>query len=116
MTFSPHAWIACFEESRLSGPEAIQSEILGRVRESEQRYNKERKGKILGVARLVSQPLDQPYIPKKRGKRMICLGSSKELRKAFISFFKSDVFRANELLRSSSACGLDSSPLPALFL
>ncbi len=115
LTFSPQAWIACFEESRLSSPEAIQSEILGRVRESEQRYNKERKGKILGVARLVSQPLDHPYIPKKRGKRMICLGRSKELRRAFISFFKSYIFRAKELLRSSSAVGSASSPLPSLF-
>ena len=81
----PQAAFECFD-SEQSYQEFIQ-EIIDMVRDKEQELREQRSSAI-GAKRLCSQCMYKPHTPKKFGKKMLCLGSTKEIRRAYIDFFK----------------------------
>jgi len=84
----PDAWIDCF-------PGEVESAhakelILAEVREREALYRKERdeKGRSpIGSLRLRTQSMGKSYISSTFGKRMICLGNTKEIRVRFLRHY-----------------------------
>lgn len=87
LLIEPFAWLECFADTAGRDPLEIVPEVVKRVR-SEEQCLKVRKGEIvLGAEALLHQDIRKPYLPKKRGKRMLCLSTTKEPRIAFISWF-----------------------------
>ena len=93
----PFAWLSAFPDMIRTPPKAIVDEVMRRVRESEARLEKVKGKEVLGAEALRTQNIRQPHQPKKRGKRMICLGSIREQRTAFIAWFK----ETSEIARSA---------------
>ena len=88
LTFDSFGWLRCYEETREQDPEVIRKKILDLVRAIEADLRKKRKFPVKGAHALRLDQIDLNYQPKKRGKRMICLASTIELRLRFISWFK----------------------------
>lgn len=87
----PDAWIDCFPELKGHDPEHIKNEIISLVREEEQRLNRERKYAVLGAFALRLQSIHKPFLPKKRGRRMLCMSTILERRQAFVGWCR-DLF------------------------
>jgi hypothetical protein len=71
--------------------------LVARVRLLEARAEKLRsknKKRLIGRERLINQALDTTYRPNRNGRRMWCLSERRNLRIAFITFFKKLMRRA----------------------
>ena len=112
LTFSPNAWISSFPELREQTPEQINNKIISRVKNQEAELAKEKPA--MGSAQLQKQPLDKEHTRKKDGKRMICLGSAKEKRINFISWFKAISAKAAEIIYNAIHLNIHE-PLPPGF-
>ena len=69
----------------------FRKEIIDLIKEKEEELKVQRKKdrkQVLGASALKSQSMYKAHTPKKFGKKMICLGSTKEIRKDFIEIFK----------------------------
>lgn len=82
------AWMDCFEETRNGDRAAMAQRIRDAVYAEERRIAAARTRPVLGVAALKRQPITKAHTPKKRGMRMLCMGSDIERRKEVISWFK----------------------------
>ena len=88
LVISPDAWMDCFDELRDIDPEEVNQEIIDSIRAKEGALNRARTGPVMGAHALRLEPINKEYEPKKRGKRMVCLSSLKELRKVFICWYR----------------------------
>jgi REP element-mobilizing transposase RayT len=89
-TVFPDAWMECFKLDS-SDRERYRELIIQKVRQKEQELRNARASagkKVMGREKLLLQPMDTPYTPKKFGRRMWCICHDKALRKAFIQFVK----------------------------
>lgn len=99
---TPDAWLEVFGIREPREVASVHEKILSRIRDLEAKHREERsksKKSCLGRARLISQPLDLPYEPKKFSKRMWCISSDIDLRVRFINFIKSLIKKAKEVQR-----------------
>lgn len=94
----PWAWIRCFPELKSADIGRIKKTILDCINKGQQELRQ--TGEFLGAEKLQQQSIDKSYRPTKHSKRMICICSDLELRKAFISWYKSQRDRARELIRN----------------
>jgi REP element-mobilizing transposase RayT len=89
LQLSPQAWLRTF---RLEAEEVkIQNRIHARVREIERKLSIDRESQrksTLGSRRLIIQPFNLPFVPKKFARRMWCICSDKMKRIAFVEFVK----------------------------
>lgn len=111
----PDAWMGAFNIEDPKEQAEINAAIVRRVGEREEEFRKERQkeGKsVMGRERLALQPMDKPYIPNRHGRKMWCISSDLELRKAFISMLKHLVERAREVYERWRV-GDFSAPFPA---
>ena len=66
----------------------INERIVSGLREKENEHELQRakdKKSVIGAKELSRTPIGKSYTPNRTGKKMICLGSRKEDRKAFIA-------------------------------
>jgi REP element-mobilizing transposase RayT len=87
----PFAWVECFKG--LSGVDIkkIKNDLISDIYKEEEKLSKVRReqGKeVIGSTALRRQSMIRDYQPSKFSKRMICLCSEKELRKAFIATYR----------------------------
>ncbi|MCB0310891.1 MAG: hypothetical protein KDD42_06640, partial [Bdellovibrionales bacterium] len=95
----PNAWMAAFP---WLDPKEVNEAIVQHVRDRESEYREireEKKGSVIGARRLMLQPIDTPYYPKKRGRKMWCICSDVELRKMYIAAVKALVEQAREVYK-----------------
>ncbi len=83
-----HCWMDCFSESRGIEPRRFVDEIIERVRARERELREGRSKPCIGARKLIMQPIDSTYVPKKRGKRMIILDRCRKRRAAYVVQFK----------------------------
>jgi len=91
LLIEPDAWMKCFSDLEGQDPEAINTRIVQEIREQETQLQKTRATQnipVIGARRLENGDMRKSYMPKKRGKRMICLSSVIAYRKRFINFYK----------------------------
>ena len=94
----PWAWIRCFPELKSADIGRIKKTIMDCIHREEAEI--QQNGEFLGAELLSQQPIDKPHTPKKYAKRMICICSDVEIRKAFITWYKSKRDIARELIRN----------------
>jgi REP element-mobilizing transposase RayT len=89
LQLTPNAWLTPF---RLEGAhEQMTERMLSRVREIEQDLASRRadqRQSTIGPYRLIIQPFNLPFTPKKFAKRMWCICRDRDKRKTFIEFIK----------------------------
>lgn len=87
----PNAWMEAFGIMDKDEQARINSRLIERIRllEARAKDTRQRNRKsAMGKERLLRQPLDQYYLPKRSGKKMWCLSEHKRLRVQFINFLK----------------------------
>ena len=85
-TLSPYAFLKGFDTD--SSEEEIKAEIINRVQEKEEEFRRKRTKPLPSLTRLKTSGIKLDYTPKKFGKRMICLGSDREERVEYISWYR----------------------------
>ena len=65
----------------------------------------------MGRERLINQPLDTTYRPKRSGKRMCCLSEDRSIRVVFINFLK-DLYEKAKKIAQRWKLGDYSLPFP----
>lgn len=96
----PNAWMEAFSIHEVKEQIEINNRITNQVKQREDEFRKTRlkEGKsVAGAERLALQPMDKHYIPSRHGRKMWCISSDIELRKAFIWTLKHLVGRAMEV-------------------
>lgn len=112
LTFTPDAWIPFFPELREESVETINNKIISRIKAEEEEL---RKGTpAMGPVMLQNQPLNKEHTRTKRSRRSFCLGSSKERRLSFISWFKTVSAKAGEIIHNMIYYNIHE-PLPPGF-
>jgi len=95
-TLSPMDWTECF--SGLD-KEKEKQKIIRRVRELEAEYRDARPHPVKGAEELKRESMRMDYVPKTYGKKMICICSDLELRKAYINLVKTLRQKARAVLK-----------------
>lgn len=101
LTLSLNAWMKCFGITEPGEVAEYNKRIVERVREreAEHRARRARENKsVLGRARLVQTAVGAAYVPERSGRRMLCHSSDRECRKSFITWIKSLIGEAREVL------------------
>jgi REP element-mobilizing transposase RayT len=83
----PNAWMDCFPEYKNADQEEINNRIIQEVLEEEKKL--EHPKGVVGVKKLKTQAINKKFKSSKYGKRMLCISSNIELRKTYITYFKS---------------------------
>ena len=101
-TIKPNAWMEAFGIVDPAEQEKMNQRILTFIRHREERARKQRKRDkkgVIGADRLVAQPLDRYYEPKRSGRRMWCLADKKSIRVSFIATLKRLIDKARQVYR-----------------
>jgi len=88
LKIEPDAWMKCFTETKDRNPKELNDFLNSEIRKEEDRFNRERTYPVPELSKLAVQNIRLQYQPEKFGKRMICLGSSKEVRVKFLDWYK----------------------------
>ena len=89
IVLSPETLRLAYPSTKDRSPEDFRQQLLQTIATYEENYRIDHAGKPpLGAAKLVSSSLLAPRKPPTNGKKMICLSSCKDLRRAFIASFK----------------------------
>jgi REP element-mobilizing transposase RayT len=88
LTITPDAWLPTMIDGVGQEPEMLRQEVIQTVSEEERRIEKQRRRTVIGAHALELQDIRRAHTPKKRGKKMRCLCSFKELRQGVIAWFK----------------------------
>lgn len=99
LVIEPDTWMSSFTELSNSSVRDINAEIVRRVREEEETLKQHRTQPVQGAHALRLADIRKGYVPRKRARRMICLASSKELRKTYLSWYRELCCQANEVLK-----------------
>ena len=90
-TLEPNAWMEAFGFRCPKQQQEITERLIKRIRHLEERAERlrtEQKKRVLGREKLNNQVFDLSYRSKRTGRRMWCLSEKKNVRVAFITFFK----------------------------
>lgn len=96
---SPYAFMKSFKTD-LSESE-IKSEIISRVEQRELEIRNQRTKPVYRKEKLMSAAINLDYVPEKFGKKMICHGTDKGIRAAYINWFKNLCEKAAAIYRDS---------------
>ena len=100
LRIEPNAWMQCFDATEKADPQSIRREIVERIRREERLLDEADGVSVVGADKLRMSSIDLTHVPKKRGKRMLCLASEKSLRILFITWFKEAAFQAAAAVKS----------------
>jgi len=95
----PDAWKTCFTETKDRDIKELNDFTYLEIRKEEDRINKERKYPITPLSQLAIQNIRKQYLPGKFGKRMLCLGSTKDVRVKFLDWYKTQCKKLPKYLR-----------------
>ena len=118
LVIEPFAWVECFAELHNANIHEIKASIIKQIRDSEQQQRAERKTNkisLIGATRLKCQSILQKFQSKRKGKRMICIGSHKEHRIAFIKYFREICAKADVIYKQWKEFDLNAQMPPGLF-
>lgn len=91
LRIEPNAWMLFFgivsDEDRAEVNQTIERKVLGLEAEYSA-LRREHGFSTIGSLRLKNQPIDQPYIPQRTGKRTYCICSNIPFRIAFLNFVR----------------------------
>jgi hypothetical protein len=90
LNIEPFAWMACFPEMQTMSTASMKQRLYEALAKEEKRAEhtrKQEKRTVVGAAALAEQNPHKPYKPKKFGKRVWCISTCPELRKAFIELY-----------------------------
>jgi hypothetical protein len=96
-SIKPNAWLEAFGVVDPREQDTMNARLLRRIALLEERAARNRvkaKKTVIGSDRLVAQPLDLSYRPRRSGRRMWCLSEKRAVRVAFIEFFRNLMARA----------------------
>lgn len=96
----PDAWIECFPELDPSDSEQLNARIHKGVEKDHADWRAKRISEnrdVLGATSLRRESMNKEYVPKKFGKKMICICFDIEMRKAFIDSYRVLCGRAKEI-------------------
>jgi REP element-mobilizing transposase RayT len=96
-TLSPYAFLKSFETDY--SEEELKEEIIRRVRILEEESRRNRSKALPSQIELQTSGIELDYLPKKFGKRMICLSTDKTSRAAYISWYKQLCEQASTIYR-----------------
>ncbi|MDR2337401.1 MAG: transposase [Deltaproteobacteria bacterium] len=83
----PNAWMEGFIEYKDNNPEEINNQIIKEVIEEEKKL--EHPKGVVGAKKLKTQHINKKFKSAKYSKRMLCISSNIELRKTYITYFRS---------------------------
>lgn len=101
-TLSPDAWLDCYSITRPEERKRYSELVIENIRRRESELREHRlasKRTVLGKERLTTQRIDQPFTPKKFGRRMWCICRDKVIRCSFIAFVKRLIAEGREVLK-----------------
>ncbi len=112
----PNAWMDCFYKYGDLDKD-LENELIQEILKREEEYlAKERQGKsVIGRTALRRQSMLKVHTPKKWGRRTICICSNKELRIAFLGFYKDLCRKAKEVYEQWKLGNLTIRIPPGLF-
>jgi len=87
----PNAWMECFDVFDNSEVERLNQRILEKLHHNQEvcfRWRQRRGRKVMGKGKLFLQPIMATHQPKKDGRRIFCISSSKSVRIHVIEKFK----------------------------
>ena len=96
----PNAWLEAFGIVKTEDQDQINALLFERIKTLEARARKKRtkQGKrVMGRERLLAQPIDTLYRPKRSGRRMWALSESRAKRVEFINFLKKLITEARRV-------------------
>ena len=84
----PLSFLDAFPEGKNLSREKVRQMIISRVKDEEARLAREREKPVLGAHALRLASIRATHAPTKFGKKMWCLGSTREIRMPFINWLK----------------------------
>lgn len=96
----PNAWMEAFGYTDSHAQANINEALIRRVHKLEKRaeaIRQREKTRVIGRERLMKQPFDLTYRPRRFGKRMWCLSEKRKERVKFIAFFKDLMDEARDI-------------------
>jgi len=99
----PFAWMECFPETRDLEISRVRDIIVRLVRQKEAKLRQQRKAnktRVKGAHALRLERVNMAYKPSSFGKKMLCLSTIREMRVAFIGWYRSQVKIIEELKTS----------------
>jgi REP element-mobilizing transposase RayT len=100
LTLSPDAWMEAFRVEDPKEKARINQDIIERVKERELEFEKTRqkdRKEVMGAEYIMLQPMNTPYLPERKGRKMWCICQDKDLRKKFIRTARGLAQRAREV-------------------
>jgi REP element-mobilizing transposase RayT len=82
------AWMKCFTETKDRDQIQLKDYLNLEIKKEEEKIEREREYPVPDLSKLAIENIRKQYQPIKFGKRMICLGSSKEIRVKFLDWYK----------------------------
>jgi REP element-mobilizing transposase RayT len=114
LVIEPNAWMECFpNEAPL--PKSANKIIIEEIRNEERRLNSNPNRRVIGAPALKLERMNRHYIPKKRGRKTICLSSNKELRISFVSWYKTYISTIEKIKYLSDPATYLAKLPPGLF-
>ena len=86
--FLVDAWLNAVPDGGEYDTEKIRQKIINRVENNEKLISKKRDRPVLGIQTLRFQSMREAHTPRKFGKKMLCFGSTAEIRRPYIEWFK----------------------------
>jgi len=118
LTIHPNAWMKCFGITEQSHIKQINDQILRRIAERQSELTAVRaksNKKVIGVQRLISEPISFEHRPKEKSRRIYVLASEKSARIDYIGFFRRTSALCKELYKRARLGELVQWP-PGVFI
>lgn len=112
LTFEPEALRLAFKSTRSMAPDDFRRKLIETLETAETHYRQSQDNRRpLGAKALVNASILVPHTPPKRGKKMLCVSSSPNMRKRFIGTFRRLCERCRQVFIEWK-CGNFSVPFP----
>ena len=115
LTIEPDAWMECFSDIFYQNPNHLNQVLDKEIDYEERRILREKDGIFPNLNDLATKNIRTPHQPTKFGKRMICIGSTKEIRVKFLTWFRDQCKKLPRFLRQASKDLIYPSHYPSGF-
>jgi REP element-mobilizing transposase RayT len=114
----PFAWMECFSETQDIEISRVRNIIKRLVRQKEAKLRRQRKvnkTRVKGAHALKLERINMNYKPSSFGKKMLCLSTVREMRVAFIGWYRSQIKIIEELRTTWPGSAADFIRPPGFF-
>jgi len=99
LKLEPDAWIECYTETKNRDVTSYNDYLSSEIKKEEEKFEKERPCPPTPLHIQATQNIRTEYQPQKFGKKMICLGSTKEIRVKFLDWYKTQCKKLPHFLK-----------------